>query len=80
VRSLISQESRSDLLELNELIESGGIVPAVTRILPLERATDALRDVDEGHGLGKVVITVSSPSGTHEPAASPGAERGADSG
>jgi NADPH:quinone reductase-like Zn-dependent oxidoreductase len=62
VRSLISQETQSDLLELNELIESGQLLPAVTRTLPFERAAEALRDADEGHGLGKVVLTVGSPS------------------
>ncbi len=58
VRSLMSHETRADLLVLNELMESGQVAPVVTRTLPLERAAEALRDADEGHGLGKVVVTV----------------------
>lgn len=61
VRSLISKETQADLLELNELIESGQLVPAVTRVLPFDGVADALRDADEGHGLGKVVVTVGAP-------------------
>lgn len=60
VRSLMSQETRADLLVLNELIEQGEVTPAVSRTLPLDLAGDALRDADEGHGLGKVVVTIRS--------------------
>jgi NADPH:quinone reductase-like Zn-dependent oxidoreductase len=74
VRSLVSHETRADLLVLNDLIERGQVVPAVTRTLPLERAADALRDADEGHGLGKVAVTIPPVASDSEtPAATPNA-------
>jgi NADPH:quinone reductase-like Zn-dependent oxidoreductase len=32
--------------------------PVISRTYPLDEAASALRDEDEGHGSGKVVITV----------------------
>jgi len=73
VRSLISHETQADLLALNELIDGGKVVPFVTGTLPFERAADALSDADEGHGLGKVVVTVGSQPGTGKPSSQPDA-------
>lgn len=76
VRSLISHETRADLLTLGELIEAGRVMPVVTKTLPLERAAEALRDADEGHGRGKVVVTLGTPPDALEHAMQPTTREG----
>ncbi|MCW7942843.1 NADPH:quinone reductase [Streptomyces hygroscopicus] len=44
--------------EVAGLVERGELSPCITRILPLERAGDALRVVENGHARGKIVIEV----------------------
>ena len=46
------------LIELAELVVRGVLDPCVTATYPLERAADALAEVQTGHVTGKVVITV----------------------
>ena len=46
------------LAELLRLAETGVVRPVIDRRFPLAEAADALRYVDDGHALGKVVITV----------------------
>jgi NADPH:quinone reductase-like Zn-dependent oxidoreductase len=58
LRPLVSTERREDLLVLKDLIEAGTVTPVVSRTFPLAEAGDALADADEGHGLGKTIITV----------------------
>ena len=58
LRPLISTERREDLLFLKDLIEAGKVMPVVSETYPLNAASKALDDADEGHGRGKVVITV----------------------
>lgn len=58
LRSVLSVERREDLEYLTEMIEAGKITPVIDRCLPLADATQALRDADEGHGRGKVVVTL----------------------
>jgi NADPH:quinone reductase-like Zn-dependent oxidoreductase len=58
LRALISSEPQEDLLVLTDLIEAGKVTPVVTRTYPLNEASQALGDADEGHGRGKAVITV----------------------
>jgi NADPH:quinone reductase-like Zn-dependent oxidoreductase len=41
-----------------DLAARGALKPHVTRVFPLEQAGQALRTVEEGHALGKVVIEV----------------------
>ncbi|MFF4394977.1 NADP-dependent oxidoreductase [Streptomyces sp. NPDC001480] len=41
-----------------ELVVKGDLDPHVTRTFPLERADEALRAIEEGHALGKIVIEV----------------------
>ena len=60
LRPLMSTERREDLLVLAELIEAGKVRPVVTRTLPLGQAPSALRDADEGHGRGKIVLAVAT--------------------
>jgi NADPH:quinone reductase-like Zn-dependent oxidoreductase len=58
LRALTSTERRADLLVLKELIESGTVIPAVSRTYPLAEAAKAMTDADEGHGRGKTVVSV----------------------
>jgi NADPH:quinone reductase-like Zn-dependent oxidoreductase len=39
-------------------VESGAVKPVIDRTYPFEELVAALRYVEDGHGRGKVVITV----------------------
>jgi NADPH:quinone reductase-like Zn-dependent oxidoreductase len=54
-----SEPNDGDLATLKELIEAGKITPVIDRTYSLSETPDALRYLEEGHTLGKVVITVS---------------------
>jgi NADPH:quinone reductase-like Zn-dependent oxidoreductase len=56
--SLMSMENAKDLVVLTELIESGGIVPAIDKTYPLADAAAAITYVAEGKARGKVVIAI----------------------
>jgi NADPH:quinone reductase-like Zn-dependent oxidoreductase len=58
LRPVSSVERQGDLLVLKDAIEAGKVTPVITTTYPLDEAAKALRDADEGHGRGKVVITV----------------------
>ena len=58
LRGLVSTERREDLLFLKDLIEAGKVMPVVSKTYPLGEAPKALGDAGEGHGRGKVVISV----------------------
>jgi len=49
---------RDDVAKLNELVAAGVVKPHIDRRYPLADIADALRYVDEGRNIGKVVITV----------------------
>jgi NADPH:quinone reductase-like Zn-dependent oxidoreductase len=49
---------KEDLEFLAELFEAGKVVPVIDRRYPLSELPEALRYLEEGHALGKVVITV----------------------
>jgi NADPH:quinone reductase-like Zn-dependent oxidoreductase len=50
--------NREDLAVLEELFEAGKVVPVIDRRYPLSEVPEALRYLEEGRALGKVVITV----------------------
>jgi NADPH:quinone reductase-like Zn-dependent oxidoreductase len=54
----IAKGSKSDLVVLRELLESGKIMPVIDRRYPLNETPAALRYLEDGHAQGKVVITV----------------------
>lgn len=54
---LVSSEDGTDLAALTEIIERGGMRPAVERTFPLEQARAAVDHVAGGHARGKVVVT-----------------------
>jgi len=58
LRPVSSVERQGDLLVLKDAIEAGKVTPVITATHPLEEAAQALRDADEGHGRGKIVITI----------------------
>jgi NADPH:quinone reductase-like Zn-dependent oxidoreductase len=47
-----------DVETLKQLIGAGRLKPVIDRRFPLSQVVDALRHVDEGRALGKVVITM----------------------
>jgi len=49
---------------LEELFEAGKVVPVIDRSYPLSEVPEALRYLEGGHALGKVVITVAQNNKT----------------
>jgi NADPH:quinone reductase-like Zn-dependent oxidoreductase len=58
LRMLSSKPRQEDLKVLRELIEAGKLTPVTGRTYPLREVPEAIRQLVEGHGGGKVVITV----------------------
>jgi NADPH:quinone reductase-like Zn-dependent oxidoreductase len=55
---LASTENKEDLMTAKELIDAGELTPVIDRTYPLSEVPAAFRYMEEGHGRGKVVITV----------------------
>ena len=58
LRMLIARATVEDLELLKELIEAGTPMPVIDRTCPLSQTADAVRQLEQGHARGKVVITV----------------------
>ena len=58
LRMLSSKPRQDDLQVLRELLEAGRLTPPVGRAYPLPEVHEAIRQMVEGHGGGKIVITV----------------------
>jgi NADPH:quinone reductase-like Zn-dependent oxidoreductase len=58
LRGMYSTERREDLLVLTEMIEARRFAPVIDRTYPLAEASDAVRQLESGHGRGKSVVTV----------------------
>jgi NADPH:quinone reductase-like Zn-dependent oxidoreductase len=58
LRMLTSKENADDLSVLRGLIESGKVTPVLGRTYPLSEAAAAIRQLTDGHTVGKVVLTV----------------------
>jgi NADPH:quinone reductase-like Zn-dependent oxidoreductase len=58
LRMLSSKPRQDDLQVLRELLEAGRLTPSVGRAYPLGEVPEAIRQMVEGHGGGKIVITV----------------------
>jgi NADPH:quinone reductase-like Zn-dependent oxidoreductase len=58
LRMLSSKPRQEDLQILRELLEAGKLTPAVDRTYPLPQVPEAIRQMVQGHGGGKIVITV----------------------
>lgn len=58
VRVIRSQRSAARLAELVDLYAEGRLQVHIRKTFPLSQAADAHREVELGHGRGKVVLTV----------------------
>jgi NADPH:quinone reductase-like Zn-dependent oxidoreductase len=58
LRMLSSKPRQEDLQVLRGLIEAGRVTPVIDRTYLLSEVPEAIRYLVEGHGGGKVVITV----------------------
>jgi NADPH:quinone reductase-like Zn-dependent oxidoreductase len=52
--------NKADLALLAELFETGKVKPVIDKTYPLSKVPEALRYLEEGHALGKIVITVAN--------------------
>lgn len=57
---LVSKEHHADLAPLTDLIDAGRLTPSIDRTYPLDRARDAMRQLEAGTVRGKICITVPS--------------------
>jgi NADPH:quinone reductase-like Zn-dependent oxidoreductase len=58
LRMLASKPRQDDLQTLRELLEAGKVTPVIDRSFPLAEVPEAIRHMVEGHGHGKIVITI----------------------
>jgi NADPH:quinone reductase-like Zn-dependent oxidoreductase len=58
LRSFICKENHEDLLVLKDLIEAGKLTPVVGKTYPLAAVSEAIRDLEAGRAMGKLVITL----------------------
>jgi len=58
LRMLASKPRQDDLVVLGELIEAGKLTPIIGRTYPLGEVPEAIRQLEQGHARGKLVITV----------------------
>ena len=56
--NVMHKPNQKDLLCMQELLETGKVVPVIERRYPLRETAEAIRYLEEGHAQGKVVITV----------------------
>ena len=58
LRPVLATPNTSDLVVLKQLIEAARMMPIINRTYSLSDTADAIRQLEEGHARGKVVITV----------------------
>jgi len=58
LRPVLATPNTNDLVVLKQLIETARITPMIGRTYTLSETSDAIRQLEEGHARGKVVITV----------------------
>ena len=58
LRPVLATPNTPDLVVLKQLIETARITPMIGRTYTLSETSDAIRQLEEGHAHGKVVITV----------------------
>lgn len=56
--NMLVKPNQNDLVVMKALIEAGKVVPVIDRRYPLSQAPEAFCYIEEGHGQGKVVITI----------------------
>jgi NADPH:quinone reductase-like Zn-dependent oxidoreductase len=60
LRVPIAKDRAEDLEVLRDLIEAGKVTPVIGRTYPLPEAPEAIRQLEQGHARGKLVVTVSA--------------------
>ena len=60
--TFVSDETAAKRTALHELVADGRITAPVDRTYPLDRAADALHDLEVGNLRGKAVITIGGRS------------------
>ena len=55
---LMARLNNDDFVHLKELIETGKVTPVIDKCYPLSEIAEAIRYLESGHALGKVVITM----------------------
>ena len=58
LRPFLASVSKDDLLVLKGLIEAGRVTPVIDQTYPLSETAEAIRRLESGRAIGKVVITV----------------------
>ncbi|WP_223690511.1 NAD(P)-dependent alcohol dehydrogenase [Leifsonia poae] len=58
IRTFFGQPPRGLIAQLTDVVESGGIMPVIEEIYPLEKIADAHRAIEAGGGRGKHVIRI----------------------
>jgi NADPH:quinone reductase-like Zn-dependent oxidoreductase len=56
--NVMAQPNAADLAFMKELLEAGQVTPVIDRCYPLSEVAEAIRYLEEGHALGKVIINV----------------------
>ena len=67
MRSLAAKPNRKDLEFVIGLVEDGKIKPVIDRYYPLRETAEAVRYLNGGHALGKVIIEVASAPVVDQP-------------
>ena len=58
LRAFLQTKSKEDLVFVKELIEAGKLTPVISAHYPLSEVPKAIGHFEEGHAIGKVVVTV----------------------
>lgn len=58
IPAFLARRSKSDLIALSDLIESGKVRPIIDRRYPMAQVAQAVTYLEAGHARGKVVITL----------------------
>lgn len=64
--TLSTDINKEDLVYMKELLENGKVTPVMDRGFSLSQTADAIRYIEEGHAIGKIVITVSNKEENNE--------------
>ena len=60
----VAKPNKKDLVFMKELLETDKVKPVIDKIYPLNETANAIRYLEEGHAMGKVVITVEDKNST----------------
>ena len=61
LRGLVSATSADDLAALTALVAAGKLAPVIDSTVPLAEAADAVRRLESGEAVGKLVVVQPQP-------------------